>query len=191
MGGGRVGQPAPCSLQAGSANSSSPLLGVGYLPLLRRPDLALGNRIQHSTAHRTEASGRCCPCQRRELLVPLPGWHLCHWALPSHLPLLPRRSHLSKTACCLCSLCSCCLRRSSRPVQFGSTRLWHCSLPMYCPCSHPCVVSLLAPVMLSSQGCGQCAESTDGDVWRSGCSKPTSLWASHFSLGLSFPSWEG
>lgn len=99
------------------------------IPAAENPELAPGNRIQHSTTDRLRLQDEANPVWRRELLVPLPGCHLCPWALPSHLslpspipaPELPPLQSLQAFRLCWWAAWCCgltCWRGSAR----GSTR---------------------------------------------------------------------
>ena len=104
----------------------------------------------------------------------------CQVIFPSPSPIPSPRLLAASAVSAPAALC-----QNAGPILFLSARLWHRPPPTCCPGSRPCVVGLLVPAMLSSPGCGQCAESTGGEVWRPGCSKQssetgqvTSLWAS-------------
>lgn len=130
-------EPAPQPL-AGRFSGEGPIVRVlGRISPLSGWELALGAGFYIPPRTEPRLQGGAAAAPRREVLVPLPGWHLGPWALPSHLSLLPRPCHLPKAACCPRSLCFCCLGQNARPIQLCSAGLSGTALYPHAPERHP------------------------------------------------------
>lgn len=129
--------------------------------------------------------GQAVPVWRRELLVPLPGWRVAKSSFPSPSPIPSLQGYLLTLQPLLLTPWSECQAHS---VLFSRNQ-WHCPLPTSCSGS----VGVLWPLQchsLKSVGHVQRA----GLVGKSGALVVSGLavrqWASHFSLGFSFPNRE-
>lgn len=189
MGGSNLHPPSPTlrGFRAGRANK--PSFSVGDISSVELLALALGNRIQHSTADKTSL-GRGCLWLEKGAASASPR--------VASIPLGPAKSsflspaHLSKAACCFCSLCACGLPATlgpqARPIEFCSAGFRGAAL-----FPHAAQAVTRGRVSFGLSGAQlrrvwHCAEGTGGEAWRRGCSRPpVRLGASHFSFpGLSF-----
>lgn len=124
--------------------------------------------------------------------MPLPGWHLCPWALPSRLSFsLP---HLISPRRLAASAVSAPATLVKMPGLFSFVQQDSVTLPIThvlpvqsCVWGYP-----LAPAVLSSQRVwDMCRECWWGslEAWIV-VGLAVRLWASHFSLGLCFLAWD-